>query len=200
MITPAEPVSAKGRRRRAEILEAAETLLIEEGYAGFSMRKLADQIGIRLSNVQYYYATPNAVIEALFEQALEGARVELEADDTADLASLVHYAFCSQDNARSCRLFWELWALSARDDGAARIVDRFYMAYRDAIEQRIHALLPRMPAAARRRRAILIMSLLEGLSLFRGHGRGLAGTGAALDRDALNAVLALARLPQGKTE
>ncbi len=189
------PASPKGRRRRESILDAAETLLIEDGYAGFSMRKLSEQLGIRLSNVQYYYATPHAVIDALFVRALERARIELESGIAVDLQSLVRYALGSQDSARSCRLFWELWALSARDADVARTVNHFYAAYRNAIEQCIQALEPRMPVAARRRRAILIMSLLEGLSLFRGHGRTQEGTGRALDREVETAALALARLP-----
>lgn len=185
------PTSAKGRWRREAILEAAEEILIGEGYAGFSMRKVADQLDIRLSNVQYYFSSPDAVIDALFNRALNNAREELEAG-ADDLQSLVRVALDGQGSAHSCRLFWELWALSARDSGIAGAVNRFYAAYRDAIEERIKALNPALKAAVRRRRAILIMSLIEGLSLFRGHGRELAGTGAALDRDVLEMALSLA--------
>ncbi len=188
------PPSPKGRRRREAILDAAEALLIEEGAAGLSMRRLAEQLAIRLSNVQYYFPTPHAVIEALFERALASARTALEADVADDLQSVVEYALGSQDSAANCRLFWELWALSARDAAVAQTLSRFYAAYRDAIEQCVQRLLPTLNPAARRRRAIMIMSLLEGLSLFRGHGRGGSGIGPALDRDVQAAVAVIARM------
>lgn len=188
-----KPASPKGRRRRRDILDAAEEILVAEGYAGFSMRKVGEQLGIRLSNVQYYFPTPNAVVDALFNRALSIAGAELEASGAVDFQRLVRMALDSQNSARSCRLFWELWALSAREADIAGTHNSFYSAYRDAIEQCIKALNPSLKPAARRRRAIIIMSLLEGVSLFRGSGRDLAGTGAALDRDILATAQSLVR-------
>jgi AcrR family transcriptional regulator len=186
-----DPASPKGRRRRDEILDAAEGLLIREGYAGFSMRRIAEQLGIRLSNVQYYFATPPAVIEALFARALEAARTELQAGAGLDLENFLRYVAESQDSARSCHLFWELWALSAREPQIAQTLNRFYAGYCHAVESLIAQRAPAMPTAQRRRRAVLIMSMLEGLSLFRGHGRGFTASRAALDRELTSVVEAL---------
>lgn len=188
----AAAASLKGRHRQQAILDAAESLLASAGYAGFSMRKVAEHLGMRLSNVQYYFGTTAAVIEALCSRTLEDARHVLESELASDLDSLLRYVLDQQHDRHRCRLYRELWALSARDADIARIVDRFYAAYRDAIAQRIAATLPPRAAARRQRRALLIMSLLEGLSLFRGLAADSTGRQAAVDRDAIAAVHAIA--------
>ena len=43
----------KGLGRALDILHAARSLLAEDGYAGLSMRRVAAEVGISLSNVQY---------------------------------------------------------------------------------------------------------------------------------------------------
>ena len=45
----------KGLGRAHAILLAARTLLATEGYAGLSMRRVAQAAGMSLSNVQHYY-------------------------------------------------------------------------------------------------------------------------------------------------
>src|SRR5438874_13822330 len=55
----------KGWSRAQAILQAARGLLASEGYAGLSMRRVAQAAGMTLSNVQHYYASKDALLEAL---------------------------------------------------------------------------------------------------------------------------------------
>ena len=64
----AAPPTEKGANRCEEILEAASALLLEEGYAGFSARGVAARAGLRLSHVQYYFASPAAILAELLER------------------------------------------------------------------------------------------------------------------------------------
>ena len=180
--------SDKGRQRREQILDAATAILVEEGYAGFSARKIADRLGIRLSNVQYYFATPHDLLAALFEREMTRARQAFETAGSRDLETLIDMLLDGQDDAGYCRLFWELWALSARDPATADIMARFYDGYRQAIEDLIAEAAPDMPPARRHHRAILLMSMIEGLSLFRGQGRN-AGVGDKALREELLALV-----------
>ena len=66
--TPAAPPTEKGANRREEILEAASALLLEDGYAAFSARGVAARAGLRLSHVQYYFASPAAILAELLER------------------------------------------------------------------------------------------------------------------------------------
>ena len=45
----------KGLGRAQDIMQAARALLAAEGYAGLSMRRVAAEVGMSLSNLQHYY-------------------------------------------------------------------------------------------------------------------------------------------------
>jgi AcrR family transcriptional regulator len=60
--------TTKGYERSVAILDAARAILATEGYAGLSMRCVAQRVGVSLSNVQHYYPSRDALIEALLEQ------------------------------------------------------------------------------------------------------------------------------------
>lgn len=172
----ARGVTGKGHERRLQILDAATQQLIEAGYAGFSTRQVAERLGLRLSNVQYYFPTRDALLEALLAGVLADALAEFgrhPADH--DLVTLVRFVLAGQ-TPHACRLFLELWALAARDPGARSAMDRFYLAYRKEIERAVAKVAPGIGGAERTRRAALIMALLEGVSLFR-HPGGAASPG-----------------------
>lgn len=168
--------TGKGQERRLQILDAATRQLTEEGYARFSIRQVADRLGLRLSNVQYYFPTRDALLMALLEGVLADASAQLHSDPTEhDLAAMVRFVLAGQTPG-ACLLFLELWALAARDAGARQAMDRFYVAYRKEVERAITKVVPHAGAAERKRRAALIMALLEGVSLFR-HPGGAVSAG-----------------------
>ena len=161
--------TGKGQERRQEILHASTELLIEEGYARFSTRQVAERLGLRLSNVQYYFPSRESLLEALLEGVLASATAELRRQRIEnDLESLVRFVLDGQ-TPDACLLFLELWALAARDAGARQAVDRFYQAYSKEIEALIGESAPSMKPAERKRRATMVMALLEGVSLLRRH-------------------------------
>jgi AcrR family transcriptional regulator len=53
---------------RGLIIEAARLRLLADGYAGLSTRKVADQAGVPLSQLHYYFGSKQGLILALFEQ------------------------------------------------------------------------------------------------------------------------------------
>ena len=63
-------VQPKGRHRAQEILQAARALLVENGYAALTTRKVAQRVGIRQSNVQYYFPAKVDLVRALFESSV----------------------------------------------------------------------------------------------------------------------------------
>jgi AcrR family transcriptional regulator len=167
-------VLAKGRRRSEAILDAATTILIDEGYAQLSTRKIAARAGIRPGHVQYYYPSKQDVVRAVLERYLERAMLAVEArvasgGGTAEerLQSALGSILADQESVENCRFFWELWALAARDPAVAQAMTAFYEGYWRAV---VATLLTANPALGRpraERRAALLVSLLEGLTLFR---------------------------------
>jgi DNA-binding transcriptional regulator YbjK len=60
---PSEPKTGKGRRRRAEIVEGAAAILLEEGPAGVSHRAVAQRVGCSLSASTYYFSGLDELLE-----------------------------------------------------------------------------------------------------------------------------------------
>jgi AcrR family transcriptional regulator len=58
-------------QRREQILTAARRVLIDEGSADFSVRKVAQAAGISLGNLQYYFPSRVALLDALLAQDVE---------------------------------------------------------------------------------------------------------------------------------
>ncbi|MFC7620220.1 TetR/AcrR family transcriptional regulator [Microlunatus sp. GCM10028923] len=57
------------RQRGAHILDAAVRLIAADGLAGLSIRTVAAEAGVSLAQVQYYFGTKDALIEAAFDHA-----------------------------------------------------------------------------------------------------------------------------------
>jgi AcrR family transcriptional regulator len=53
---------------RMLIIEAARRRLLADGYAGMSTRKVADEAGVPLSQLHYYFGSKGGLILALFEE------------------------------------------------------------------------------------------------------------------------------------
>jgi AcrR family transcriptional regulator len=53
---------------RALIIDAARSRLLADGYAGLSTRKVAEEAGVPLSQLHYYFGSKGGLILALFEE------------------------------------------------------------------------------------------------------------------------------------
>lgn len=193
---PGTAVREKGRQRRDAILDAATRLLVEEGYAQLSTRKIAARAAIHPGHLQYYYRTKADVVRALLERYLERSLREIEARGAtaggapaARLRAMLDGILDDQDGAEVCRMFWEIWALAARDPLVARAAAAFYARYREGVAAALRAAAPRLGRARAEHRAALLVSLLEGLTVWRFAGGRQARLAPGLVRE-LRAVLA----------
>lgn len=57
----------KVSQTRQYLLEAAQKILIEQGYAGLSTRRVADAAGMPMSQIQYHFGSKEGMVLALFE-------------------------------------------------------------------------------------------------------------------------------------
>ena len=100
-------IGSENSERRAELLDAAEQLMLEEGYAAVSSRRIAQKAGLKPQLVHYYFRTMDELFLAAFRRRAEiglvrGARA-LDAgqplralwsfsDDPASTALTMEYA------------------------------------------------------------------------------------------------------------
>lgn len=164
----------------ARIVLAARELLMNEGYAQFSMRNVAARAGVHLANVQYYFKTREDLVRALLEDT--GARYRssydrLRASASADRAARFEavIAFHLQDVAtwETRRYFIQLWALLTTIDGnTGGLMNDLYAIDIQQISECIAELTPGTGPAEVRRRASLLAALIEGMVVVRGaHSR-----------------------------
>jgi AcrR family transcriptional regulator len=86
MTRASDPAPARTRRirrdpdtTRALILDAAERLMVEEGYASVSSRRVAHDIGLNAATVHYYYPATDDLFVALHRRMTDRQVAELEA-------------------------------------------------------------------------------------------------------------------------
>lgn len=79
MAVAARRIGAESSATRALILEAAEALLREDGYAAVSTRKVATKAGLKPSLVHYYFPTTDDMFLAVFRKGAEQSDAMIEA-------------------------------------------------------------------------------------------------------------------------
>jgi TetR/AcrR family transcriptional regulator, tetracycline repressor protein len=68
---------------RPQIIDAARTILAEQGLAGLTMRRLAQSLGVQPGALYYHVASKQDLLAAVAEQVLDGAEISTEDPATA---------------------------------------------------------------------------------------------------------------------
>ncbi|HZX26979.1 MAG TPA: TetR/AcrR family transcriptional regulator [Telluria sp.] len=165
----------KGLGRAQEILQCARTVLAAEGYAGLSMRRVAAEAGISLSNVQHYYQDKDTLLEALLLYTMDVFQAKIDAISAAMTTSTPLERFLSTadmfleelTDPVTHALFFEIWALASRNAFASRLMDKMLARERKAIYNLIRGLNPDLDDEEYMQRAILMVAQIEGMMLFR---------------------------------
>jgi TetR/AcrR family transcriptional regulator len=64
-------IGAESSKTRAQLLDAAEQLLLEEGYAGVTSRRVAAKAGLKPQLVHYYFRAMDDLFLAVFRRGAE---------------------------------------------------------------------------------------------------------------------------------
>ncbi len=154
---------------RERILDAAFTLLQQEGIEGVSIRKIADRIGVSHMSLYTYFDNRAAIVESLRERAY--ARMEafytesLRRAETGDVpaqirASLERFVQLAHDHPKLYQLAWRRspgdtsWRVDS--ENLTRILDHHARLIERCIERRQCA--ARDPALA----AVMAFSIVNG--------------------------------------
>ncbi|MFD3869258.1 TetR/AcrR family transcriptional regulator [Streptomyces sp. NPDC058623] len=190
----------KGQQRRAALLDAAERVLTSAGGSELTLRAVAEEAGVRLGHLQYYFPARTDLLSALLERVLtlslervthltDTARPTEAGPDSgrgagmeAALDALLDGVLSDHDDPRLVRLFTEVWALAAHDEEAAAAVRAFYDRYAAHVASFVRGNAPGVSAADAHHRAEVFVMLMEGSALFRSGitGRRSTGTDARL--------------------
>jgi AcrR family transcriptional regulator len=193
----------KGLGRALEILHAARRIFASEGYAGLSMRRVASDVGISLSNVQHYYKSKDILIEAMLQFSMNNFQAKVDAiaanmdgrDRIQRLDSTIQMFLDELSDPVTHGVFFEIWALAERNEFASNLMDKMLARERKAIFKLIQGISAAISDEQAMLRAILIVAQVEGLMLFRLHKRRQGGEVAHIHTALRQAVLNLATQP-----
>jgi len=179
----------KGMERAAAIVEAATRLFITEGFAGLSMRAVANELGMSLSHVQHYYKNKEDLVEALLYRILDRYRWAV-ADIQSSLAGQPAIEqFCAAidlflhdvTQQSFAAVFCEIWALSTRHTFAAALLEKVQLRERKQLRALIQPLLPNASRDELNLRATLMLLSIDGLVVCSAHrGQDTAAARALL--------------------
>ncbi|SFD63798.1 TetR/AcrR family transcriptional regulator [Massilia yuzhufengensis] len=165
----------KGMGRAQAILLAARGVLAAQGYAGLTMRRVAQQAGMSLSNVQHYYGSKEQLLEALLLYTMDEFQAKMDRIAVAmagrpqveRFLSTIDMFLDEITEPVTHAIFFEIWALASRHPFASDLMGKMMGRERKAVHGLIQGLNPAIPDDAYMERAVLIVAQVEGLMLFR---------------------------------
>jgi len=178
--------------RKTEILRSAIELIADEGYGSLSMRALARASGMKLGALQYHFRTWDALLIALVEYIEAEIISAFDASDgsvqESSIRSLIEFMLDehvgTSDNLFSDRLWAQLWAMEQVEPLVSDLLEEVYAKFLMKLEK----LMAKQSVVNARAEALMLLSLVEGESLFVGQGRRWEKNRSAVRKTILNLV------------
>ena len=167
----------RGRDRVATILAAANDLFSNEGFAGLSLRRVADACGISLGNLTYYFSSKADLFESMIAHILreyaDAGRSATEfgkSTPAAGLEGYLRFLFADCRKKDTQRFFYQFWAAASHDEFVSRARRRVYEEFQKNLCQICSRVNGKLSKGELEQRAVLIMALVEGLHVVLGNG------------------------------
>ena len=184
-----EATPATGRKR--QILEAAIEIMASEGYANLSMRALARASDLKLGALQYHFRTWEDLLRALaafiaeeYERSFEALAVNEGSPSLKETMLYLIGDAPADATLQADRLFPQLWAMAQVEPLMESLLNDIYSQYIDILEDGLVEKGSRSPRAE----ALMLMSMVEGSTLFVGRGRRWARDAKAVRKAVLSFI------------
>lgn len=162
---PAKGLTSKGSNTRDRILEATRKRLIANGYDALVMRDLADELEIKLGNLQYYFKTKEIlVLEVLQKEADRDIEViqSVGGDNPSERFRGIVEELVSRWRGDAGVLLSLLSALALHNPTYKHLYRRIYMSFYDALALPLKELNPTLNEDAIVLKVRLITALVDG--------------------------------------
>jgi len=156
--------------KKRQIISAYRSLLISEGHAATSMRRVAEKCGMKLGNLQYYFKTNEKLVESFInywislEQA--GRNRVFEEDDISveTILKWINGAFTHMigNNFDSAIAISELVSMSNHNELVRLRLVKWYEDEAEYYASMIRRATPHISKRESEDRASVLMAVLEG--------------------------------------
>ena len=157
------------------IVESARDVLVTKGYAGFTIRAVAEVAGISQGNLSYHFKTKQDLLRALVSHLIESyskrlsellSGLDIEKADGMD--HLVRYIWKDTTSENVVRVFREIWAVALHDTVVKDAIDDFYDDVMDDVIGSLRSLYPDATIESLRESVHLLTIISEGTSVLYG--------------------------------
>ncbi|MBT0667467.1 TetR/AcrR family transcriptional regulator [Novosphingobium profundi] len=169
-------VYARGADTVDTIIKAALRVIIEEGAAAFSIRRIGAECGLKVGNVSYHFPRKELLVKVMLDDMMEGYQAKLDDDvRNVDISSEERLrrviVMCLEDicSKRTTRLFTELWSLANQSAFIAERIEAFYGVAHSQIGEQIRALNPDLDDDEIHSLALFFSTSMEGTTPFLGY-------------------------------
>jgi AcrR family transcriptional regulator len=169
-------LSAKDLRKE-EIIKAAVSLLAKGGYANFSARGVAKEVGVSLSTVQHYFRSKEDLlvetISDLISSYITKYRIlasALEKPALERLEAIGEDLLYEITQPFTCSVFFEMFALAQREPVVSSLTRTMYYDYRNVLKDLIIEINPKYSEENAEVSAMLMVSQMDGLMIFTYNG------------------------------
>lgn len=167
MEKPTVATTPKGSSTRECIVAAARQRLIGHGIDKFALREIADSLGIKLSNLQYYFKTRESLVFQVLEEeaARDRATIEIHqhtSKDGADTFREIVQDLATRWRGDSGVLFSTLSTLAIHNKEYRKLYRSIYADFYRALEGPIKSLNANLSESELALRVRLITALIDG--------------------------------------
>lgn len=155
-------MGAEGSETWSLLLDAAETIMREKGYAAVTSRQLASEAGLSPQIVYFYFRTMDDLFEALFKRLSAGFVVALERARSAQNPLLALWEISS--NPSRAVLMSELISLSNHRKRLQSLISTFGVELNHRQAEIIEAALAGTSVDLERWPPVVLAAILENLA------------------------------------
>lgn len=156
----------KGNSTCDRIVAAARKKLVENGVDGFSLRELATSLDLKLSNVQYYFRTREALLLHVFEREASADAAVIEAKRSSGSEREAFRAIVRELVIRwrgdSGILMSTLGTMSLHHKEFRGLYRSIYDAFYNALEASVRSMNHKLDEEEVRLRVRLVTALVDG--------------------------------------
>lgn len=156
--------------RRQQIIDIARKTLIEAGITGIVLRDIAEKIGITHGNIQYYFATKDDLLVAVFDQEVERYtesmhRALVESSTKHGRVSAIIDSAVEMIANESTSLWMMLFSLARQNAELCAILERASRKYDESLAVELSLIDPSLSPQRRQHIAQMIRMMLDGFGV-----------------------------------
>jgi AcrR family transcriptional regulator len=170
-------IQTRGKARVADILASAKAVLVSDGLSALTTRRVAEDLGISIGNLAYYFPSKDALLQAIVAHVIEGYDKEFEQESKSfpnspreRLQAFFRYLIEDSKRPEVQRFFYQFWGLATQNAEIAKARTAMYQHFAAQLLKMLIDIHPGKSASALEHTVFALLACIEGLHVVYGSG------------------------------